>query len=374
MSLAITEYVQRAADKSGFHRESYVEADMPTLLNNITVMPFFGDVRSQFVLSTLLMHRYLSEIKKNRYFILCSWPGMAGMFPYVDEYWGIKDESLLAPLWSKTEGFTNADDKSLVLRRGLREYFSDLVTYDDDMKKYYHTGIGKAYFDEMGEVLLALPALRSLRIDLGKSLANINGYKVFLTPSVYARTWNNQRFVSTRLSRNFWIDLCERLLRYGITPVIWQNYGTYDLSTHFTNRCKYVTESNILDILAVIRNCSCTLDIFSDISRYAAIARSPYLSVTDRQKFISLKDYELDDLCVLNKDYQYIFTFPTILDGSKWSNLIDGILVRLNEMLPKLNRDKWPPASEYVSIRSYDSVRKRKVKRIGSHFIKLQEV
>lgn len=372
--LPITEYVQRAADKSGFNRESYVEADMPTNLSNITVLPFFGDIRSQFVMSTLLLHRYLSEIKKNRYLIMCSWPGMAGMFPYVDEYWGIKDESLCPLLWAKAEGFSNKDDKSLLLRRNLREYFGDVITYDDDLRRYYQAGLSKPYFDDFGRVMLSLPSMRSLQLDIGKYLSNVNGYKVFLAPFIHARSWNNQRHTVTKIGRGFWVELCERLLRNGITPVIWQNYATYDLSTDFTNRCKYVSEPNILDTLAIIRSCSCTLDVFSDINRYAAVARSPYVAVTDRHKFVTLKDYELDDLCVLNKDYQYIFSYSTILDSGKWTSLIDGIMVKLNELLPKLNRDKWPATSEYTAIKSYSSVRNIKTKRIGSHFIKLNKV
>ncbi|MFX7025283.1 hypothetical protein ABTI08_20470, partial [Acinetobacter baumannii] len=78
-------YLQLAADKCGFVREQYAEADMPTSLSNVTVLPFFGDMRSQFLLTSLILPRYLTGQKDGRYFIMASYPGLAGLFPYADE-------------------------------------------------------------------------------------------------------------------------------------------------------------------------------------------------------------------------------------------------------------------------------------------------
>jgi hypothetical protein len=375
MTLPIAEYVQRAADRSGFARENYVEADLPTQLGSVTIMPFFGDLRSQFVMSSLLLHRYLGEVKKGRYFIMASWPGLAGLFPYVDEYWGIKDSSILPLMWAKTEGFANTDERGLTLRRSLREYFSDIVTFDSELKRYYNAGLTKDFFETFGHVHVSLPSLRSLRPDMSKYLAGVQGYKVFIHPVVWARNWHQQRNIVSRVDRKFWIDLCERLLRGGITPVVWQNYATYDISTDLTNRCQYVTESNVYDVLAMMRACTCVLDVFSGLNRYAAVARCPFVVVEDRHKFVNLKEYELDDLCVLNKDYKYLMSYPTMLESGKWTNgLVDLIMLKLDDMLPKVNRDKWPNTAEYTAVQSYGSVRNKKTKRIGSHFIKIPKV
>src|SRR6185437_15723424 len=139
-ALSIPDYFKLAADKTGFVREHYVEADMPTTLSNVTVMPFFGDERSQFVLSSLLLHRYLGLEKPNNYFVLCSYPGLAGLFPYVDEYWSIADSVAANDVFDKVAGPTSLSDKAITFRRSLREYFRDVVTWEDDLSAYYDQG------------------------------------------------------------------------------------------------------------------------------------------------------------------------------------------------------------------------------------------
>ncbi|MEV9163320.1 hypothetical protein AB0127_26605, partial [Klebsiella pneumoniae] len=96
-------------------------------------------------------------------------------------------------------------------------------------------------------------------------------------------------------------------------PVVWQTGACHDLSAEFAGRCVFISERSVLDVLAVMRSCSLVLDIHSGVSRYAAVARCPYIVMDERQKFMGLKEYELDDLCVLNKSYRYIFSFITIL-------------------------------------------------------------
>ncbi len=373
MSEGIAAFMTRAAQQTGFMRESYVEDDLPTSYSSLTILPFFGDFRSQFVLSTLLLHRYLGEARPHRYFILCSWPGLSGLFPYVDEYWSPQDNGVLENLWDHTSGFENTSTHAETFARSLRQRFDDVITFNPDLSKYYADGLTKPFFDEFGKVTVALPGLRSLRVDLSRLLAQRAGYKVFVHPSRVARGWEHGSYIVKKVDRAFWNDLLTALCQAGMTPVVWQNYGTYDLSEN-QQRCVFVQEQNVLDVLAVMRGCSCVLDVCGGLNRYAAVARCPFLGVEHRSKFVGLKEYELDDLAVLNKSYRYIFSFPTILEGvGKWSSLIDNIVVKLNEMLPGLNRDTWPTTSEYVSTVSYSQVRKLKTKRLGTKFIKVPQ-
>ena len=60
-------------------------------------MVLFPDMRSSCVASALLLKRYREEIKGSKYFILVSWPGFGGLFPFVNEYWEVSDESLPGP-------------------------------------------------------------------------------------------------------------------------------------------------------------------------------------------------------------------------------------------------------------------------------------
>jgi hypothetical protein len=130
----------------------------------------------------------------------------------------------------------------------------------------------------------------------------------------------------------------------------------------------------VVDVLAAMRACSAVVDVFSGVSRYAAVARCPYVAVEDRQTFSGLKAYEIDDLAVLNKEYRYVFSYPPVLDGGRWETVVDSVVGRLRDLFSGLNRDAWPPTSEYVSAVSYSVVRKRENKRLGTHFIKVPRV
>lgn len=370
----IAGFVGRAAERSGFVREAYVEASLPTSLARMTVMPFFGDHRSQYVLSVFLLHRFIAEFRRDRYFILAGPPGLAGLFPYVDEYWGVSDAGSAAELAAAARGFGNESDKAVAAVRGLNQYFADVVEYEGHFKRFYDAGLGKDFFDTFGRVTVALPPLRSLGIEQSRSFSQRPGYKVFLSPATAGVDWGHGQHSRHRVPREFWVDVCTALLRSNITPVVWQPAGTHDLSTDLHGRCLFLTDTDVLDVLAAMRACGCVLDVFGGLSRYANFARCPFLAVTTRTRFTGLKEYELDDLSVLNKAYRYIFSHPTILEGGRWESLVDGVVGHLLEALPRVNRDTWPPTSEYVAAVSYESVRRRKTKRIGSRFIRVPRV
>jgi hypothetical protein len=48
------------------------------------------------------------------------------------------------------------------------------------------------------------------------------------------------------------------------------------------------------------------------------------------------------------------------------------MVVKLRDMHARMDRDSWPPPVETNDIVPYDSVRKRKLKRLGSRFIKIE--
>jgi hypothetical protein len=371
--LDISSYLQSAADKTGFVRERYIESDLPTSLSNVTVMPFFGDMRSQFVLSVLLLHRYLGEVRPDRYFVLCSHPGNAGLFPYVDEYWGLADPVAAADFASNTAGPETPSDKAVSYRRGLREWFRDIVTWEDDIGRFYKDGLTKPFFDTFGKVHVALPPLRSLRMDLNRKIFSPPGYKVFVRPARTAKSWNGGHRVSL-IDRGFWKDLLSKLLESGIVPVVWQDSSCHDLSGEFSGKGVFFAEKDSLDVLAAMRACHCVLDVHGGLGRYANLARCPVLCVEEKTKFVGLKDFELDDLCVLNKSYKYIFSFTTLLENRRWLFLLDNIVKKLEEMLPATDRDKWPATSEHTAVVPYKTVRQRKSKRIGSRFIKIPKM
>ena len=134
--------LKKAADKTGLTRVRYRERNMPTSVEGVTVFPFFGDHRSSFVLSSVLLRRIKEEAKSSKYFVLVSWPGHEGLFPYVDEYWQVQDEGIMDRLTAGVDGFENSSAAMTLITRGLNQYFYDVMT-SSDINSYYENGLTK---------------------------------------------------------------------------------------------------------------------------------------------------------------------------------------------------------------------------------------
>ena len=121
--------LKKSAEKSGLVRVRFKERNLPTSVENIVVFPFFGDHRSSFVLSSLLLKRIKDELRASKYFILASWPGHEGLFPYVDEYWQVEDETSLDKLRTEATGFSNSSSINTLMSRSLNQYFYDVMSF-----------------------------------------------------------------------------------------------------------------------------------------------------------------------------------------------------------------------------------------------------
>jgi len=153
--------------------------------------------------------------------------------------------------------------------------------------------------------------------------------------------------------------------------VVYQNWFTYDMSREFTDRCVYLVPRNVSDVLAAMRHVGLVLDIHSGISRLAIAARTPFVAVDERLRFIESGDYEVDDLCC-EMPRKYIFSFSTMLMSggpSEWKDsLLDNISVTLKSFNPT-DGGNWGATNETYQSVSYDKVRDRKAKRRGVTFI-----
>ena len=125
-----------------------------------------------------------------------------------------------------------------------------------------------------------------------------------------------------------------------------------------------------------MRACGCVLDIFDGSSRLALAARCPFLCFDERQRFNAVKEYEINDLCGRGLPRQYIFSFAALVekgDPNVWrTNVFDHLVLRLKEMTAGLDRDSWPAPVESNDIVPYDAVRKRKLKKFGTRFIRVE--
>ena len=376
--IEVPEFLKRAADKCGFVRETFQEDNIPTIPSNITVLPFFGDLKTSFVLSSLLLKRYREEKKGSRYFVLCSWPGHRFLFPYVDEYWSISDPNV-NHFYSSAVGFDNNADMAVVYVRKLNQFFDDVIDVGQ-FKEYYECGLTDEFKNNFGHVERFLPMVQSsssLGTEFNKKMTNRVGYKILVCPTTVANSWREHP-TSSPIKEDFWVALIERLIKEGYVPVIVQNYSTYDLSSRFAQQCLYVADHDLSKIACTMRSVDCVLDFFSGFSRIAIAARAPFLALNERNKYIKTKEYELDDLCCDDDlPRQYIFSFTTILEAGNpalWNvNIFDSVIARLNTFLPTIDRDALPTGSEITERVPYKKVRKREAKRLGLKFIKVEQ-
>jgi hypothetical protein len=372
----MTTFLKRAAERCGMAREHYIERNIPTHQQNVMAFQFFGDTRSEFVLSSLLLKRYKEELKGSKYLIMIGWKGHKGLFPYVDEYWSPADNDATQKLLREANGFSNNSTVFTVQQQNLNWFFN--TSTFEDIKVYYDNGLTKEFFDRFKTVRYTMPMVPSSSIldyKFNTELLSKPGFKVLLMPSKYVKSWRQGRCIQQKANRDFWLKLVTRLLSEGFTPVVLQNYGTYDLSTDLAGEAIFLKEDDISKSLGAMRATGCVLDVFNNTSRLAIAARTPYVAVDERPRYMEMKDYELDDLCGSTIPRQYIFAFSTILDSgdpNSWNaSIFDNIIVRLKAFLPTVDRNNLPSTAESTVDVPYSCVKERKVRRIGAKFVKI---
>lgn len=365
------DFIQRVAERTGFKREFFKEKNMPSAPSNIVLMPFYGDYKSAFVLSSLILRTYKENLGK--YFILCSWPGLQGLFPYVDEYWSLNEDSTAKTLSLETNNFYNASALYTDIGHNIMEN-ANMVTVRD-IKEYYDNGFTAKYFDHFKQIKRYLPEIPSsnkLSQSFLNEMSHKKGTKIFVYPTT--KMWSSQRGKSMNLPvpKLFWETLINELLDNGFEPVIYQNWFTFDMSSTFAQKCTYLVPRNITDVLAAMRHVGLVLDVHSGISNLALAARTPCLVVNERQLYMDQKEYEIDDLCCVSPR-QYIWSFSTMLMNGgpdEWKNcIIEGIVAKLKNFSPLLENQEWGSTNELYESVSYDIVRNRKAKRLGVTFI-----
>lgn len=376
-TLDISSILKRAADKGGFVRTRYAEKDLPNSMTDITVFVHFGDMRSTMILSTMLLKRFREEMKGSKYFILCTWPGYECLFPYVNEYWAIKDQDRL---WVEAVQFMNNSSQMPLIVRNLNYFFEEVLDASA-LKSYYDNGITQSFWDRFKHVKVTMPSVPSIAVlgpKFSKDMAKRAGYKILFYPALRVHHWSFSKMKWLKTTKEFWVALAKRLLREGFIPVVCHGRHTHDISPDLTDQCIYFEDEDVYKTLGVIRAADCTLDLFSGISRLAILARSPFMYFDERARHFSLKEYEVDGLCCSNLlPREYLWGFPNLLENGNlplWENtLFANIIARLNKFLPNLDRNTWPTPSESTQIVRYDNVKLRKVQRFGARFIKVEK-
>jgi hypothetical protein len=140
--------------------------------------------------------------------------------------------------------------------------------------------------------------------------------------------------------------------------------------------CLFINDKEITKVLSAMRACGCVLDVFNGTSRFAMMARTPFLCVDERSRYNNLKDYESEDIAAPELPKQHIFTFSTIITSGTvdmWNqDILQGIVNRLNAFLPELDRDNWPTTSEVLELVSYkETVRTMEPLKIGMRLLNI---
>jgi len=371
----VSTVLKRASEKSGCRRVRYRDGDTPTSVESVTVMPFFGDLRSSFILSSMILRRIKEELKGSRYFILVSWPGDEGLYKYVDEYWQIDDDSSLPKMASSTDGFSNSSPLLPLLHRSLNQYFYDVVG-ESDLLSYYDNGLNAGFFDRFRNLkvyLPSVPSVSSLGPELSRSVMRGDA-RVFVAPSKTVQTWRNGRVENAKVPVEFWVSMLGRLVDEGFEPVVYRDIFCHDMAQDIPSGCLAVEWMDRLKCMSLMRACGLVLDVFNGYSRMAIAARAPFLCFDERQRFNSMKEYEVNDLCARGIPREYVFSFAALVEKggpSVWkSNIFDHMVAKIRLMKSNMDRDSWPSPIESYDIVPYDSVRKRKSKKMGSRFIR----
>ena len=369
----ISDYIERAAKRTGFKRHRYLEKNMPTQSSNIVTIPLFADMRSTFDLSLFLLNHY-KKCNPDKYVILCSWPGWSDLFPFVDEYWTIDDESLLKKLALEAGNVYNYSNLATELGRSLTEVLNIITV--SDIKKLFYNGFTAEYKNSLGGSTRFLPELSSFNRVPGNIKTQVEknlGKMVVIHPVYKVRSWQNGKVSYLNLNRDFWHALTKHLIVHDLIPVVYQDWFTYDLSKDFNDQCIYLTSKNISEILTVIRQVGCVLDVHSGASRLALAARVPYLSVTERAVFVNDKDSELEYFGNDGIKRSYIYSFATMLmygNEDDWKlSLMDHIIIKLRQLISEIDFNKLPTTQQSFSTISTEKIHERKQRRTGAIFL-----
>ena len=206
---------------------------------------------------------------------------------------------------------------------------------------------------------------------------NSQDLKLFIYPSKTIEVWKSGRLEKIKISKTFWTELIDVLIKEKYFPIIYKDLFSYDVSGDFTKDCIHAWNMDMSKVLSTMRSTGLVLDFFNGISNLAICARTPFLCFDERNCYNTRKQHEIDDLCAKDLYKEYIFTFGTIItveDTNHWKNNLFNILLgKLNNMFPKLSRDNLPSTAESNTIVPYSVVRVNKNKKFGARFIKIKK-
>lgn len=325
--------LKKAAEKTKYTRERYSD----TLADSSSVLVFFGDERSRFILSSFVLPNMDNAPK-----IVCS-RIREDYFFSVSEYWGCNQNI-------ESDGFSGSG--AMVQARLFERYFPEVIEGSEYSK-----------FESLREVASEFNEIHFPAVGKFKKLKE--GKKVFLVPSKHVLYWNCGKARRANAPKEFWIDLGKKIMQNGWIPVFSRNEWTYDVSPDIPEAI-HVMGIGGTDTWALMRMCGMVIDFSQNLCYTAMQCKTPFVCMTDRKMHFSMGNDLFNLIC--DTGYDYIFSFPTMIESRGWAEIIGSVLSKLktktwSELMPCERSSSKIDCKKIIDV---------KLKKMGSSFFRVK--
>lgn len=374
----ISEFLSNTASRLNFKREKFVEKNIPTNFDQISVFFGLGDLRNTAAISTMILPRLRKEKKALRYFIVFGYPNFSCLYPYADEYWSFNNDDKFESIYYDSCGVDNSSSLKTIYLRHLNENFRDVIK-QDDVSNIYDSCLKTPFWESNKNIRIILPQISSGLIsfneEIQKRFNDLGKRKILIFPSKKIQIYRKNKLVFHHVDISFWKNLIEKLLKLDIGVVCVKNNLTYDISEFFLNEKTIfnVVEQDLEKIMSLMRLTGCVLDFFSGIGRFAAIARVPYITIDERHRYFKFKEYEFEDVVGKNLPIERMFLFADLINPTNnlFENVAKNIINKIDKLINGLEKVKGLPSAPYLDyISNYENVRYYQTQKMGVNFIK----
>lgn len=377
-NFSISDFLSTTASKLNFNREKFIEKNVPSNFDQISVFFALGDLRSTAAISSMILPRIRKEKKALRYFIVFGYPNFSCLYPYADEYWSFNNPEKLEQIYYNSCGLDNNSNLKTIYLRHLNENFREVLK-QEDLSNIYDGCIKTPFWESNKNLRIILPQISTSLInfnsDIQSKFNNLGDKKIFIFPNKNIQIFRKSKLTFESLSIDFWKNLIKSLIDLNIGVVCLKNNLTYDLSTEFVNEKNVLnfSENDIEKIMALMRMTGCVLDFFSGIGRFAAIARTPYICIDERYRYFNFKEYEYEDIIGKNIPIERMFIFADLINPANnlFENVAKNIIKKIDSVCNGLEKIKGLPNASYLDyVSNYDNVRYYQNQKLGVKFIK----
>lgn len=377
-NFSISDFLSTTANKLNFNREKFIEKNVPSNFDQISVFFALGDLRSTAAISSMILPRIRKEKKALRYFIVFGYPNFSCLYPYADEYWSFNNPEKLEQIYYSSCGLDNNSNLKTIYLRHLNENFREVLK-QEDLSNIYDGCIKTPFWESNKNLRIILPQVSTSLVNFNSDIQNkfnkLGDKKIFIFPNKNIQIFRKNKLVFENVSMYFWKNLIKSLIDLNIGVVCLKNNLTYDLSTEFVNEEKVLnfSENDIEKIMALMRMTGCVLDFFSGIGRFAAIARTPYVCIDERYRYFNFKEYEYEDIIGKNIPIERMFVFADLINpvNNLFENVAKNIIKKIDSVFNGLEKIKGLPNASYIDyVSNYENVRYYQNQKLGVKFIK----